>query len=156
MKDIVILEILDWSVSIGGEHVTGTLHGEENGKYKTVKVKHPLSASEALYLNKKEECSSLSRHKPGESNSRFETEAELIKAAKKIWKIEFPKARALMKGSGCVADPQEVLVADKEFKTKVNRMWKQMKSAGGYEGNEALCFKIFYEYSAFLKEWRSK
>ena len=69
---IVCLELLDWSVSAGGEHLTGTLKGYCNGDLRHVKVEHPLSSSEAVYLNKKERCSALFRHKQGESSTRFE------------------------------------------------------------------------------------
>jgi len=150
---IVVLEIIDWGVCIGGEHLSGTIKGYKNGDYCSVKVKHPLSRSEALHLNKKEECSALCRHKLGESSGRFESEKDLIEAARKIWKFEFPNARALMKGYGSTADPQEVLCADRKFKTTVNRMWRQMEAVGWYEGDEALCFKISDEYQRFLKEW---
>lgn len=153
---IVCLEVLDWGVSIGGEHLTGSLKGYCNGDLKHVKVEHPLSSSEVVYLNKKERCSSLGRHKVGESSARFETEAELIKAARKIWKIEYPKSRALIKGSLAIADPQQVLSADREFKMTVNRMWKAMKAVGGYDGDEAECDKIYHDYTVFLKEWSKK
>jgi hypothetical protein len=153
---IVCLEILDWGVSVGGEHLTGTLKGYCNGELKHVKIKHPLSSSEAMHLNKKEECSFLCRHKVGESSARFETEAELIKAARKIWKMEYPKARALIKGSLATADPQQVLSADREFKMTVNRMWKAMKAVGGYDGDEAECDRIYHTYKDFLNVWAKK
>ena len=53
MRDFIItLELLDWGASVGGEHICGTLKGYVNGEYKSIELKHPLSRSEALYLNK--------------------------------------------------------------------------------------------------------
>jgi hypothetical protein len=151
---IVCLEILHWGVSAGGEHLTGTLKWYNDGDLKVVRVKHPLSSSEVRYLNKKESCSSLCRYKVGESSDRFETEAELIKAARKMWKTEFPKAMVLIKGSLSVAEPQQVLSADREFKTTVNRLWKKIKSVGGWD--LAACDRICRDYDVFLKEWAKK
>ena len=60
-------------------------------------------------------------------------------------------AKVLFKGSWACADPQEVLSADKKFKTTVNKMWRKMEKFGWYEGNFNECNKISDAYQLFLK-----
>jgi hypothetical protein len=129
--EITYLEIGCWK-GFGGEHYWGQV------KYKdhTIKgwdVEHPLSAKEAKYLNKKDETSGFSRHKPGEMSERFETREELVAFTAKEVKKRHPES-VLVVGSVCSASPHEIVMAPERFKSRVkvmNKMWVKFESLYG-------------------------
>lgn len=122
---IVTLEVTCWAFSIGGEHYTGYVRGyKKGGEYHQVEVSHKLTAKQALALNKKDDVKGgCGRHKPGGISGRFDTRAQIERAAIATYKKKFPDAVVLNLGDACVADVQKVLVGPDWFKDGANEMY---------------------------------
>lgn len=116
---IVFLNITSWvDISIGAEHYYGSLNKKTPGpgwKDKRVNVQRELSKKEAEELNKKD-GSRFRLYEAGDKTDRFKTKEAVIRAAKKQFRKEFPRAKYLMQTPGtlAVAEPQEVLIGPRK------------------------------------------
>jgi hypothetical protein len=145
----VFLHIIDWSVSVGGNHYTGKLHGYLNNKYQSFEVKQILTQTDAAKLNKKYRSNS---YQAGNKSGKFDTEEGLFREAIKQYKTFFPNARVLFKGDASLAQAQKVLDGPEPFKTKTTEIWKKheklyAKSDRWNDKHE----KLFQEYQKLLK-----
>lgn len=155
--DIVILEVLQWSFSLGGEHYTGKITGYVKADdWCSTEVKHPLSRREAIKLNKKDASHGSSRVKQGYMSDRFETRQELETAAVTIYKKEFPKAKALLVGGFAVADAQRCLDGPKWFKDAVNKIVAEQDECGGYDRNRKTMDRLYARYQKLTKRLAGK
>ena len=111
------LQISCWA-GFGGEHYCGTIKIDGDTTDNDWEVKHPMSAKEAKYLNKKDEISEWARYKPGTLTERFETRDELVSFAVKEFKAKYPDG-ILIRGSACSMSPHEIIYAPDKFKTRV-------------------------------------
>lgn len=158
MRAGVYLELLDWSVSVGGEHITATLSNHCDGKYVRHDLQHALTQAEADRLNAKDRLpgyACLAKYKAGDLSQRFFTAADVVAAARKQWRKLFPHAAVLIRGSSSVADPQECLSGPLWFKTACNRMWRAFNACGGYEGNEGAATAYSNAYTLLEKALES-
>ena len=145
-----VLELLDWSASIGGEHITASLKGYRDGKYHDEELQHTLTQAEAARLNLKDRASGA-RYRKGERTQRFETREAAIAEARRVWKQVFPEAKALLVGSFARADAQECLEGPYWFKRGCNGKWRRFEKIGGYEGNEAEAERLYCRYQKLYK-----
>lgn len=136
---IVCLNTLNWGASIGGEHITGDLCGEVDGKYKSIELLHPLTRKEVLYLNKKD---GVGGYKVGTLSKRFEDEAHIKGFAIKVWKEHFPKGEILLHGSSLL-NPEEILVAPNEsLKAQANEIWTKSEKLWDVQHKKARTWNI--------------
>jgi len=108
---IVFLNITSWIGSIGAEHHYGTLNCKDKKEPLTKKVSviRKLSKVEAEVLCRKD---GVKIYSTGSKTDRFKDVDALIRAAKVLYKKDFPKASYLIRtgGSLAIAEPQEVLI----------------------------------------------
>lgn len=124
-EDDVTLEMLDWGVSVGGEHLYGSLHGYIDGEYKIIELKKTLTESDVLLLNKKDKHIS---YKVGQKSKRFNTEDEVRKEAIKVWKSMFPNAKVLLEGQSSYVEPKKILDGiDMQITNMLNEMTNAYK-----------------------------
>jgi hypothetical protein len=77
--------------SIGAEHYYGKVKFPRELNIENIDIQHPLSAKEALYLNKKCGVTEYSRYRAGELSNKFETKDELIRFSAKWFKTNYPE-----------------------------------------------------------------
>jgi hypothetical protein len=122
MKRMVAhLAIHWWGAAIGGEHYWGAIKFDYRFDKEPIELKHPMSAKEAKYLNKKDETSKWGRYKAGQPTERFETRDELVACAINTFKSEYPDG-ILVRGSDCSCSPKEIVYAPDKFKARVDLM----------------------------------
>jgi len=126
-ENIVFLTISSFvGASPGAIHYYGRLEHLQGDE--AVDVTYKLTQKEADRFNVKWKvggCEDLFGYQEGEKSERFPSEKKLIVAAKKQFKVHFPKATVLVLGSSSVCEPQEILVGPKEFKDKITNLAKQ-------------------------------
>lgn len=121
-EHIVFLKITSWNgISIGAEHYYGRLTDFKTNK--SIELTYPLTKEDAKYLNRKV-TDEVGMYEEGEESERFSNEEAVISRAKKRFKILFPKAIILIRGT-CDPNPQEVLVGPKQFKNVINALWQR-------------------------------
>jgi len=133
--NVVKLDLLDWSASIGGEHYYATLkYDDKDGKYQTIELNNILTQKMATYLNKKESCSDddLSfRYKKGDESLKFNTPEEAVKVAVKKCKELGIKVDLILSGS-CSASVSEALWGDKAVVKRINELYQEANEIGWY------------------------
>lgn len=153
---IIKLEITSWGACIGGEHYTGNLKFNKNGKYTLIEVQQPLSRKMALYLNKKASSRGYSLYQPGEMTDKFDTESQLIKKAIEIVKRDYPKA-LLFNGDYSCCSVEKLIYYPVEFSKeakKINRLFNQMEKIGWYEGDYEITNKIDSKFYKIIEPYR--
>jgi hypothetical protein len=133
--------------SIGASHYWGTLRfGDQRHKLERI-----LTQAQADVTNKKDRmCSHLDSWKAGDVTHRMDSEEEVVQYAKEKWKELFPDAVALLRGSHCVADPQEMIDGPPELMKKANKLWKQGEKNDGWEGDQKKMQKICDAWEALF------
>jgi hypothetical protein len=122
-ENIVFLKITSWyGISVGAEHYYGKLTDFKTNE--NIELTYPLTKEDAKYLNKKEKIEDEIGYEEGEESERFRNEEAVIERAKKQFKILFPKATILVRGTSD-PNPQEVLVGPKQFKNAINVLWQR-------------------------------
>lgn len=119
-KHIVFLTISSFvGISAGAKHYYGRLEHLQGGNSPDVTYK--MTKAEADLFNGRKRLG----YRKGEESTRFSTRRKVINAAKKQFKIHFPKATVLILGRPAVCAPFEVLVGPKEFKEKMTKLAKR-------------------------------
>lgn len=127
-KNIVFLTTSTFvGTGVGAVHYYGRLEPLQLGD--AFDVNHKLTQKEADRFNKawltKEMRESSAGYQKGEESTRFFSRRAVIAAARKQFKIHFPKATILVLGRSAYCSPQEILVGPKEFKDKINVLSKE-------------------------------
>jgi hypothetical protein len=99
-EKVATLEIYNWiGMSLGAIHYYGNM---SCGRKFINKIKHPISASQAITINKHvreyyaQKYWDLYSVSPGDTGDGFDTEEEVVEEAKKTWKDLFPEAEELV------------------------------------------------------------
>lgn len=66
------------------------------------------------------------RYDVGDNTNRFNSQKEVIKKARRVWKKHFPHALVLVLGRVAVCEPQKVLSGPKEYKEEMNKLFKKI------------------------------
>ena len=142
------LDIQTWGgISIGAIHYYGSLKCDREQNYAKVELKHKLTQKEADALTTKDRVDSSCGYEKGYLSERFDTEKQIIRLALKTYKIHFPKANILIRGSATYAEPQPCLDGPKKIKNRINQLYKLAVKLGWWDGgNEARVDKICNEY----------
>ncbi len=131
--NVAYIEFLDWSASIGGEHLYAKLIFSKDKKDNRIELEHKMSQEMATYLNKKDGIDPSFGYKKGDITIRFNTSQEALKIARKTCAKLFPEVDIILKGSP--ASVTEVLWAkDKSIKTKINKLYKEAEKLNFYSG----------------------
>ena len=120
-EHIVFLKITSWNgISVGAEHYYGKLTNFKTNE--SIELTYPLTTQDAEHLNRK--LGGGRYYIKGEESERFPSEKAVIGRAKKQFKVLFPKAIILVRGTSD-PNPQEVLVGPKQFKDAINVLWQR-------------------------------
>jgi len=135
-KSIAYLDVTDWG-PWGGEHFAGLLRWRVGKRSFRHQLTHPLSAAEAIQINKKDGSAT---YKPGSISMRYSTEDDLIADAIAFC-VEHKAIGLLLHGDEIYLDPQPVLYCDdsnlkrvlqslvEKYKrkphAKIEKQWKQ-------------------------------
>ena len=154
---IIKLQITDWGQCLGGEHFTGKLMFNKNNELEIIEVKQIMSVKMALYLNKKSGSRSYSLYEPGKPTINFDKKEQLIRAAIKIVKREFPHS-LLLEGDYACASVEKPLYwpswFDKEAK-EILSLFEEMNKVGWYEGNYEKAKRIDSEFQKIIKSFKA-
>lgn len=141
-------------ISLGAVHYYGKLicsckeYRESDYEHE---LSHRLTQEEADVLNAKDaSLLGMGNYEAGEESIRFNTEQELIQAAKDIWKKLYPEAVLLVLGDIGVAEPQRVLVGPPEIMKKINALVDQAEACGHW-GDEKEMIKICDAWEKLVK-----
>lgn len=109
MSKIAEIELLDFSGSIGGEHVMASIFcGEERIR----DVEYVLDSKAAARFNKKEEVRGrLGRYMVGDKSDRFWSRQEAIDFCEKLIKEKWPHVELILEGLNGACGPQRVVWA---------------------------------------------
>jgi hypothetical protein len=126
--NVVDINITDFSVSIGGEHLYASLSGHIDGKYERFSdIQHPLSQKEATYLNKKDsEYGGMSNgYKKGDMSERFESYDDVKRYVKLVWKDHFPDGELLVLDIGTIP---EAVDGDPKVVEEINKLHEECEA----------------------------
>jgi hypothetical protein len=133
--NVAYIEFLDWSASIGGEHLYAKLIFSKDKKDNRIELQNKMSQEMANYLNKKDGTNEYCAYKEGDLTLRFNNVKEALMEARKTCKKLFPEVDIILKGSPGWASVTEVLWAkDKTVKTKINKWYKEAVKLNYYSG----------------------
>ena len=119
-ENIVFLTISSFvGGGVGAKHYYGRLRHLQGGDNPDVTYK--MTKAEADLFNGRKKLG----YRKGEESTRFSSRRKVINAAKRQFKIHFPKAAVLVLGETGVVEPQEILVGPREFKDRINRLAKR-------------------------------
>jgi len=151
--NIAYLDLLDWSASIGGEHLYAKLIFTKNKECHRIELQNKMSQEMATYLNKKDETTDYCEYKEGDLTLRFNNVKEALIEARKTCKKLFPEVDIIFRGSACSASVQEVLWAkDKTVKTKINKWYKEAVKLNYYSGkNDDRMNEIDDQFTKLIK-----
>jgi hypothetical protein len=149
--NIAYLELLDWSVSIGGEHLYAKLIFSKDKKDYRIELTQKLSQEMATQLNKKD--GTIDLYRKGEPTLRFNNVKEALIEARRTCKELFPEVDIIFRGSSSWASVQEVLWAkDKSIKTKINKLYKEAMKLNFYSGiNDDRMEEIDDQFTELIK-----
>ena len=124
---IVTLEISTFQgLSFGATHYYGRLIGYDNGEYKRVELKHPLTPSQVTALNKAE--TSHRTWRAGMLYPGFDTEGDVIAFAVECFREHFPDAVALVVGSFTACE-RLVAAVDRLYGGKLDTAtWEELEA----------------------------
>ena len=132
---IAFLDITDMIGSIGAEHYYGKIKFRHDNIREEIELTYPMSAKEALYLNKKCNCEGpYGRYRPGEESYKFYSPEDIKRIAIKLFSEKYPNDLLLL-GDGCNLSAQYLLYWPKEYDDlakQVNDLAKQWEDCGGY------------------------
>jgi len=127
--NVVMLYLMDWSASLGGEHYYATLkYYDKNGKYQIIELTNILTQKMATYLNKKERCDSYSK---GDESLRFDTSKDAIKVALRKCK-ELGVEVDLILTNSPFGSVSEALWGDKRIVKRINQLYEKANEIGWY------------------------
>jgi hypothetical protein len=151
--NVAYLNLLDWSVSIGGEHFYADITFTKNKEYHRIELQNKMSQEMANYLNKKDGTNEYCKYRKGDQTLRFNNVKEALREARKTCEKLFPEADIIFRGSGCSASVQEVLWAkDKTVKTKINKLYNEALKLNFYSGkNDARMEEIDDQFTEIIK-----
>lgn len=115
-EDIVFLSVSSFiGVAVEAVHYYGRLRLLQGGE--SIDITYKVTKAQAAKWG----CG----YRLGDKSTRFLSRRKVINAAKKHFKIYFPKAAVLVLGRSALAEPQEILVGPKEFKDKITKLAKR-------------------------------
>lgn len=122
-EHIVFLTITSWAgLALGARHYYGRLRPLEGDERED--VTYTMTKEDAFEFNRIEKVPECIGYEEGEKNARFSSEAAVIFAARKQFKVDFPKAKVLVLGDCAVCEPQRILVGPRDFKREINILSK--------------------------------
>jgi hypothetical protein len=152
---VAYLDVTCWAASAGGEHYTGAIKLDKGNGMATHEVEHPLTAKEALYLNKKDRTS-YCHHRPGELSPRYKTEEQLCRHAVKLFLSKYKGI--LIKGFYGRASATPIICCSRGLEKKMERLNElamEWEHIGGYdEGYDDQASKIDDEWNKICREIR--
>lgn len=150
--NIVTLEISTWlGLSLGATHYYGKLCGYNDGEYKCVELKHPLTPSQATRLNKEEQSHRTWR--VGVLYPGFDTEDDVIAFSVECFQEHFPAASVLVIGSATSIEPKRIVVPARfdeqssALVTAVDRLYGGKPDPSSWEELDALT----EQYNSLIK-----
>jgi hypothetical protein len=96
-----------------------------------VELRRPLTAEDARALNIKD---GWDGHKAGQMTQRWNTRDALHAEAVRVWKDHFTNGILLIVGDD--TNPRQVLAGPSEWKDKLNELWREFESIGGWSGDD--------------------
>lgn len=125
---IVYANISDWiGVSIGAEHFYLKMEWREGKEYKSERLTHTLTASQAKEMSKKEGVFVCKyNYRKGQQFNGFWSERSAVIKAKKYFLENFKDTDILIKGSQGCADVRECIYhKDEKKKNRINQLYKK-------------------------------
>lgn len=132
-------------------HYSGEIVWDLNGEHHELTVQSEISEKEAIALNKSDGAKGSSRWKQGDISIRFQSEADLIKAALADFAKISREGDVLLKGSRAYLDPQKVLAGPAAFVRDGNRLYELAEKIDFYENDTARMEIIYKDWVALKK-----
>ena len=131
-EKFVYLNITSW---VGHDSTASHYYGSLNGYLgkNSTKIELYFNLTQEQ-IQKLYETEQYNYYKVGDECSRFFSEEDLIKQAKKVFKQHFSNAEILVLGAISVDEPQKILVGPVEYKKKVNKFAEQREKLGWWDG----------------------
>lgn len=156
---IAFLNISDMLGSINAEHYYGKIKFRHDNQRSQIELTWPITAKEALYLNKKDGVRGYARYKTGDQSEKFYSPEQITKVAVKLFSKKYPND-FLINGDGCGFSAEALVYWPKEYNalaTRINRLAATWKKVGGYGdwrgigGDEKRASKIDATWYELLK-----
>lgn len=157
---IYTLDLLDWSVCIGGHHVTGHIswhdgepHRRDGSNYHRHELERRLSWKEAKALGETEDI--LWRHDHARVTNRFETRESIERAAIKWVKANANPKRPWLLQYNSTCNPERVLAGNGYSKDRLKHLndlhdaWD--KASDGLRGRDDFREPVYDLYNQLIK-----
>jgi len=142
---LAFLNITSWrGMATGAAHYYGAIR--HNGECH--EIKRTLSVREARVLNKQR--GEPFAYEGGDETNCFDSEAEIVETALKIWQNLYPTAPVLVLGGHCVAEPQPCIAGDAGIMAKINAWNTEADEIGRCENGGKRMDEISDEYWEFV------
>lgn len=152
----VCLCVNSWvGIGAGACHTYGQLK-QNYGEYKdrkTIEVKQTLTRQSQCDCLLNKSVIDPPKYKIGDITGDFLSEKEVISAALKTWKKEFPDAEILVLGDSGRLEPQFVISGNSKLKRSINKLWHEFIKLGQWEipENEKRCEEICKEWERLMR-----